>query len=623
MFFTLNRAVTALLGLTVLATPAIQAFYVPSVGPQYVEPGQKVPLFVNKVTSDRTPLPYAYYDLDFVCKPATPEHVWLNLGEVLRGDRIMSSEYQLTMGQNQTCQVLCSRTVTSEQAEQAKQLIQKDYRAEWIVDNLPGATTFRAVDTGAKSYEPGFPLGFYNKFTDVAYIHNHVTIQVLYETVQRRLIVGFEVYPLSIYNNQGGCPDLSQTNPSRQPIGSADNSDTKLTYTYSVVWKEEPTVRWRNRWDRYLSAGHSSVHWYSIINSVFVNILLSGIIAIIMLRVLNRDLSMYNDEDLREDQLETIGWKLLHGDVFRPPKFGGLLAPLLGSGVQLLLVAVTVTVLAAMGVLSPSYRGGMVSVGALAYVAMSVFGGYWSARVYKVWRGTAWVKNALMTGMMVPGLCITLFSGLNLFIWAYHSSSALPFGTFVAIAVLWIGLSVPLTVAGAFLGSRKAEIQHPVRTNQIPRQIPPQPWYLKSPVAIFITGACPFGVIFVEVYFMLKSIWQDKYYYMFGFMVLVGAILIITVIEITIVMIYFQLCSENHRWWWRSYLFGGSSAFFIFLYSVHYFFTRLNVSQFVPGLVFMVDSLLASCAYFLCFGSVAFFATYYFLRKIFAAVKLD
>ena len=38
---------------------------------------------------------------------------------------------------------------------------------------------------------------------------------------------------------------------------------------------------------------------------------------------------------LQEDVQETFGWKVVHGDVFRPPAKGMLLSAFLGSGVQL------------------------------------------------------------------------------------------------------------------------------------------------------------------------------------------------------------------------------------------------------------------------------------------------
>lgn len=80
------------------------------------------------------------------------------------------------------------------------------------------------------------------------------------------------------------------------------------------------------------------IHWYSIINSMIILLFLTAMVAIIMLRTLNKDIAMYNEEDLKEEQEDTTGWKLVHGDVFRPPKLGGLLSILLGSGVQFALM---------------------------------------------------------------------------------------------------------------------------------------------------------------------------------------------------------------------------------------------------------------------------------------------
>jgi len=40
--------------------------------------------------------------------------------------------------------------------------------------------------------------------------------------------------------------------------------------------------------------------------------------------------------------MEETGWKLVHGDVFRPPQRTKLLAALIGSGIQILCVAFVV-----------------------------------------------------------------------------------------------------------------------------------------------------------------------------------------------------------------------------------------------------------------------------------------
>ena len=42
----------------------------------------------------------------------------------------------------------------------------------------------------------------------------------------------------------------------------------------------------------------------------------------------------------------------------------------------------------------------------------------------------------------------------------------------------------------------------------------------------------------------MQAIWENQFYYMFGFLFLVFIILIISCSQISIVMVYFQLCGE-------------------------------------------------------------------------------
>lgn len=61
----------------------------------------------------------------------------------------------------------------------------------------------------------------------------------------------------------------------------------------------------------------------------------------IIIRTLRRDIAKYNSiDDSGEDALEESGWKLLHGDVFRPPRYPRLFASVIGSGIQILGMAV-------------------------------------------------------------------------------------------------------------------------------------------------------------------------------------------------------------------------------------------------------------------------------------------
>jgi transmembrane 9 superfamily member 2/4 len=88
------------------------------------------------------------------------------------------------------------------------------------------------------------------------------------------------------------------------------------------------------------------IHWFSLINSAVIVIFLTGMVAMVLLRALHKDIARYNQMDMQEDVQEDSGWKLVHGDVFRPPKHTLLLSVFLGSGSQLfMMVGVTTSII--------------------------------------------------------------------------------------------------------------------------------------------------------------------------------------------------------------------------------------------------------------------------------------
>lgn len=59
-----------------------------------------------------------------------------------------------------------------------------------------------------------------------------------------------------------------------------------------------------------------------------------------------------------------------------------------------------------------------------------------------------------------------------------------------------------------------------------------------------MAGLLPFGAVFIELFFIFNALWENQFYYLFGFLFLVFCILVISVSQISIVMVYFQLCGE-------------------------------------------------------------------------------
>lgn len=60
---------------------------------------------------------------------------------------------------------------------------------------------------------------------------------------------------------------------------------------------------------------------------------LTGVVAMIMLRTLRKDISAYNEIHTLEEAQEESGWKLVHGDVFRPPTFSPIVLSVLAGNI--------------------------------------------------------------------------------------------------------------------------------------------------------------------------------------------------------------------------------------------------------------------------------------------------
>merc|ERR1711935_600612 len=226
-------------------------------------------------------------------------------------------------------------------------------------------------------------------------------------------------------------------------------------------------------------------------------------------------------------------------------------------------------------------------------------------------------------GCLFVGISFTIFFVLNFFVWGEKSSGAVPFGTFFALLVLWFGISVPLVYLGAFFGYRRPKIEPPTKTNMIPRTVPEHAWYTQPVFSVLIGGLLPFGAVFIELFFILSSIWLHQYYYVFGFLLLVFLILIITCAEISIVMCYFQLCAEDYNWWWRAFLTSGSSGLYLFIYSMVYMSTKMVMTRGVSVLLYIGYMSIASLVFFVSTGTIGFYACYWFVWKIFSAIKVD
>jgi transmembrane 9 superfamily protein 2/4 len=110
-------------------------------------------------------------------------------------------------------------------------------------------------------------------------------------------------------------------------------------------------------------------------------------------------------------------------------------------------------------------------------IFISIPAGYWSARIYKVFRGKTWLLNSILTSCIVPACFAVVLFCLNIITWSQQSSLALSFSGWASLISLWLFVLVPVTLVGAYFGEKAERIEHPSRTTQIPRIIPAKKWY--------------------------------------------------------------------------------------------------------------------------------------------------
>ncbi|KMZ72192.1 Transmembrane 9 superfamily protein member 2 [Zostera marina] len=634
------------------------AFYLPGSYSHKYLIGDNLSVKVNSLTSIDTEIPFSYYSMPF-CRPLEGiKDSAENLGELLMGDRIENSPYRFKMYQNESDIVVCrTKALSAEDLGLLKKRVDEMYQVNLILDNLPAIRYLNKNEYSLKW--TGYPVGV--KVQDAYYLFNHLKFKVLVHKYEETnvarvmgtgdaaemipnansgseapgyMVVGFEVIPCSYQHdpevvNKSNMYDKYPSNIQCDPatVAMVVKENQPVVFSYEVVF-EESDIKWPSRWDAYLKMEGSKVHWFSILNSLMVIAFLAGIVLVIFLRTVRRDLTRYEELD-KEAQAqmneELSGWKLVVGDVFRSPAHPLLLCSMVGDGVQILGMAVVTILFAALGFMSPASRGTLITGMIFFYLVLGILAGYVAVRLWKTFKvgdHTGWMSVSWRVACFFPGIAFLILTTLNFLLWSSHSTGAIPVSLFIILILLWFCISVPLTLVGGYLGAKATHIEYPVRTNQIPREIPPQRY--PSWLLVLGAGTLPFGTLFIELFFIMSSLWMGRVYYVFGFLFVVMMLLVIVCAEVSLVLTYMHLCVEDWKWWWKSFFASGSVAIYIFLYSVNYLvFDLKSLSGPVSATLYLGYSLFMVLAIMLATGTVGFLSSFWFVHYLFSSVKLD
>lgn len=277
------------------------------------------------------------------------------------------------------------------------------------------------------------PIGGYvgdvDRVTGDYYLYTHLHFDINYNGNQ---IVGV---------------NLTSGNPVKLVLPTA-SKELPLDFTYSVRWAPS-TLPFAQRFDRYLDSEffEHKIHFFAIFNSFMMVIFLTAFVGVILMRTLRHDLARYDKEmelgDIDRDLGDDYGWKLVHGDVFRPPAQLSTLSAMVGAGAQLCLLGLLVVSYTIVQNLYTE-RASILTATIFLYALSSIVAGYYSGALYSQYGGRRWIHAMLMTAGLWPGVVALAAFIINFISISYSTTKAIPFGTIVSI--LGLSASEPLSM---------------------------------------------------------------------------------------------------------------------------------------------------------------------------------
>jgi transmembrane 9 superfamily protein 2/4 len=613
----------------------------PGVSAELYTENEPVFMITDLVQSKKTHVPFEYYDLpvcdmpvmsDFRLRHKTQRK---NLGARLQGVELKAAPYTLSVLEYQGCRILCTKNLGARKVRWMRKLVDRQYRVHVTFDSLPVLMRSSELNYAVRGYPIGFkaPPSFTGLKHDEYYIYNHLRFTITYQDDPEKegiYITGFDVHPVTVDHTEDSCVSTSEEGPVNDPssylplrVGAA-GEELSVTYSYEVEWRES-SLPWADRWDVYLiGSPDDDIHFFAIVNSLMIVLFLTGAISTIMVRTLRKDISNYNDMAMLEDGADETGWKLVHGDVFRPPSFSPMaLSVLVGNGAQIG-IAFFISMLAAVfKLLNPIKKGHTLTALVVLYVMSGSIAGYVSARIYKFCNAKDWKLNTFLTATALPGVLVGIFTVLNFFLSIAGAATAVSFLTLLFLFFLWVCVSAPLVFFGAYWGLRAEKISVPTKTTSVAKVVPELPWFSRPPFSFFLGGILPFGSVCIELFFIMSALWLHQIYYVMGFLLAVLLILAATCAQVSIVMTYLQLCAEDHRWWWKSFLNCASAGGYLFLYSLWFLVSRLELVGILPLVVYLTYMSMISLLFSIFCGSVGFMCAFAFNQTVYGALKVD
>lgn len=549
--------------------------------------GEDVILWFNKLVPFNNPQEsYAYSSLPLCAGKGRERKYSMGLGEAIEGYELEDSGLDIKFTSPSVGQTLCEINPDSEQKDLLIESIKRKYWLQMYIDDLPIWSS----------------IGDYDADDDKAFIFTHYSFLISFNG--NRIILARANFEKPVN------------------IKAAD----KLTFTYSIAWISTETP-FSQRFNSYLDPGffENNIHWFSIINSFVMVMLLCALVILIIYRTVTKDYDKYNAQEIESNEfVETKGWKQVAGDAFKTPDYLPVFTFAVSTGWHL---AILTAFAIFTSILHPMYseRGSLSYYILMEYALLGCIAGFTCGSLYTEYRGKKLVGTALFSATAFPCIIAIISTSLNITAYFYSSSAAMPILTVLEITALMCFVYLPLFAFGLLLGKRY-RMKRPItyRINSVQSPILRGKNVFNHPlVLIFCGGILPFSSIYVEIYYVFTSFWNYKFYYVYGFTLASFALFAVSVACVAIVATYSTLNSEDYRWHWVSFLSAGSVGFYLYLYAIYYYFFKTSMSGYFQFTFYFSYMIMGSLYLGLVAGAIGYTASYSFVKRIYSNIKSE
>ena len=604
------------------------------------EEGSQINIQVGSLSSNNYIIPYSYKRLQ-ICDFGKLKRVEDNLGEILSREDLYISNYFTNINENKYCALLCNNQFMRHNLKILRRLIERNYHTNWYVDSMPAGLIYYNPETQKEEvdYFSGIPLG---KKEDNKYIiYNHLHFKILINKANSKTeknkynIVGLSVLPVSIQHNISNINSTclkNISNPEKEinPQYIYDIEYQMVVFTYDIVF-EKSNITLASRWDHYKTS-NQSIHWTGIILSISILTFSTVVIALLFANNIKKDIDNYNYQVVQIEDIDKIqtnsnignDWKQVSGDIFRPPRVNKmLLSSIVGTGFQLFSMLFIVLTFGTFGYLNPEKRGKIFSLCIFCYILMGGGGGYISADIYKIMGGKNWLKMSLLTSILFPGILFFFYLIVNILLFFEKPNIGINLYDLSSLFFLWVFCTLPLILIGTFLGIKSKPFKLPCKVNKIPRQIPEKPWYLHYRYLACFTGLICFLTILFELNYIMQALWKHELYFVVPFLWMSYSFFVTVSGEISIIVVFWNLCYGDYNWWWKSFLVGSSPVIYFTVYSLYYFFFKMSITRFSAIVIYFgIMGIISTMALFIC-GSISVLVCLGFIIRIYSDIKID